>query len=34
MNPNLLELDLPVGTLPDLADQVRSVEENDQLAKR
>lgn len=29
MNPDLLELDLPVGTLPDLPDQVRPVEEND-----
>ncbi len=29
MNPDLLELDLPVGTLPDLPHRVRSVEEND-----
>jgi hypothetical protein len=29
MNPELLELDLPSGTLPDLSDRVRSFEEND-----
>ena len=29
MNPELLELDLPVGVLPKLPDRVRSVEEND-----
>jgi hypothetical protein len=29
MNSDLLELDLPVGTLPDLPDRVRSAEEND-----
>ena len=29
MNPDLLNLDLPVGKLPVLPDRVRPVEEND-----
>lgn len=29
MNPDLLDLELPVGELPVLTNQVRSVEEND-----
>ena len=29
MNPELLELDLPFGVIPDLSDRVRSFEEND-----
>lgn len=29
MNPDLLALDLPLGTLPELPDRFRSVEEND-----
>ena len=29
MNPDLLDLDLPLGPLPDLPERVRSAEEND-----
>jgi len=29
MNPDLLDLDLPVGVFPDLPDEVCSVEENE-----